>query len=849
MDKQSWKKIETILDKILGLPASKQQEQIKILCNGDPYFRSIVWQVVDSIKNSGEVSLNHSESKKAIQKNLLNKFKNDCFDTRFLNRQIGRYKTLRQIGSSGMGTVFLAERSDGVFEKNVAIKILKEEFAQSDLKMKFKQERQILASLNHQSIAKIYDGGLIDGLPYFVMEFVEGVPFDLYCDNNKLTLNQRIELFKSVCDAVQYAHNNLIIHRDLKPQNILVNKNGILKILDFGIATLQSRKDLNSTNEFLTPAYTAPEQLAKENLTTSTDIYALGALLYQLLAGCKPANIEGISHKNLYELKQQFTPPSTCFKRLSANQKSVIAEKRSITPHKLIKRLSGELDVIVAKAMMPKTEDRYPSASHLKRDLDLHKNQFPIHARKRTLLYKSNKYVIRNFTGLGTALIMLFLIAGMLGFYFKNIQDERNIALYEANKAEEITGFMMDLFELNDPAQNNQNQMTARNLIYTGLEKSENLSDTELQAGIMTVMGNALTHLSDFQKAGDILEEAVEKNKSFHGENSIPTADAIFAFAKNESKNMNWERALPHFETAYQIYSELLDSDHLKVVNSLSKLTIAMWNTGNEEAALELSEQAYRMVRGGTLSNSPDLLDLVGDYAYHLVNKKDHEKAEEIFLQIIAIYIEIGGEGDSRLASPYNRLASLYRIQEDYQEAEYYFRKALEISSRTMGEDHRFTRMVRMNLITPLLRLGKHNEIEYHFQENIQISKERYGADHWRTGSAYGAYATYLVNRGFYEQAEELFKKNLTIYQKDIGEDHIWTAYVYGALAACYRFLGEEEPARQYFERHLPIYDERAPDFNNDHINQIRRLIRMYEEAGLNEDYDEYIDWYSSLLE
>ena len=838
-------KLEDILDELIGLPESDQKKQIEMLCGNSHQIRSQIIQFINSIQESGNLVENISESKMMVWKSLLNKLEEEK-NHYFLNRQIGRYKIIKQIGSGGMGTVFLAERSDGVFEKKAAVKILKKEFAHSEIKSQFKQERQILANLNHHSIAKIYDGGIIEGMPYFVMEYVDGIPIDQYCDSKALSIQKRLQLFKSVCKTVQYAHNNLVIHRDLKPHNILVDKDGQLKILDFCIATLQYEQLKKPVDISLTAAYAAPEQLNNNKITTATDIYALGVLLYQLLSGCNPFDLSNKTVKEMIEIRQNITAPSRCFSKLPAIEKNKIARKRSTTPQKLSKILSSELDQIVTKSLSPNVDERYPSANNLKQDISNYEKQFPVHACNQTLVYRTNKFIRRNYKGLSVAFVMICTILGVLHIYFKNIEAERNIAVHETIKAEEITDFMIGLFELNDPAQNPGNHLTAKDLLYIGLEKTENLTDNELQAGILTMMGTALTNQSDFDKANDVLESAVQKNKMIHGELNVSTADAIYALGNNHSKNMVWELALPYFEKAHEIYSKLLDPNHFKVVNTLSKLTIAMWNTGNEEDALELSEQAYNLVRHGEAINSPELLELVSDYGYHLVNKNDYKKAEVVILQVIETYTEIGGEGDSRLALPYNRLAALYRIQEDYLKAENYFRKALDISTRTMGEDHRFTRMVRMNLITPLLHLGKHDEIEYHFENNIDISKNSYGPDHWRTGSAYGAYGAYHVNQGNYEAAEELFRKNLEIYQKAIGTDHIWTAYVYGAHAACYRFLGEEEMARQYYERQVPIYEERAPDFNNDHVNQIRRLIRMYEQSG--GDYDEYIGWYSSLL-
>jgi len=246
-------------------------------------------------------------------------------------------------------------------------------------------------------------------------------------------------------------------------------------------------------------------------------------------------------------------------------------------------------------------------------------------------------------------------------------------------------------------------------------------------------------------------------------------------------------------------------------------------------------------------ANSPELLDTMVDYAYYLGSTNSHEESIEMLNSVLDSYLEIGLENHFRLIKPYHYTAINYRHLGQYEKAVENYKKALTISKNTIGEDHLTTRRIRSNLINPLSRLGEHDSVVYHYKRNIELMENRFSYNHWRTGQALGAYGGYQKSLGNYQEALTLYEKNLEIYQEAIGPDHIWTAYVEGALAAINRFLNNHSEADRLFERHIEIYRERYPDYNNDHIGQIRRLIRMYENA--EGDYDDIIELYGKLLE
>ncbi len=345
-------------------------------------------------------------------------------------RLIGAYEIQREIGRGGMGIVYDALRADDTFRKRVALKVVRPEASSDGVIRRFHQEREILASLDHPNIARLLDGGTTpDGLPYFVMEFVEGEPINRYCDERKLNITERLQLFRTVCSAVQFAHQNLVIHRDLKPGNILVTVEGTPKLLDFGIAKLvREHKSDQTVTRFtaagvhpLTPEYASPEQILSRPITTATDIYSLGVVLYELLTGFRPYRLKELSlHEIAREVcEQEPMRPSAIVERPFQDKESselISAEAASASregkPARLKRRLSGDLDNIVLKALKKDPAQRYASVEQLSDDIRRHLEGLPITARNDTTVYRVRKFVRRHKIGVAAAMAVM---AAMIG--------------------------------------------------------------------------------------------------------------------------------------------------------------------------------------------------------------------------------------------------------------------------------------------------------------------------------------------------------------------------------------------------------------------------------------------------
>jgi serine/threonine protein kinase len=285
MNPERWKQVCEILDTVIHLSAADREAYLRRVCSSDFELRSEVESLLQSHEQAGNVFL----ERPAVDLNAV--LDQTEPESKWVGRLIGVYRIVEQIGHGGMGEVYRAVRADGQYEKEVAIKLVRTGYGSSELLQRFLHERQILASLDHPNIARLYDGGTTeDRVPYLVMELIEGTPIDLYCDQNDLGVNERLKLFTQVCAAVQYAHQRLVIHRDIKPGNILVTKDGVPKLLDFGIAKFLDPSSGADTTMVrpMTPEYASPEQIRGEPITTATDVYSLGVVLYRLLTGHSP---------------------------------------------------------------------------------------------------------------------------------------------------------------------------------------------------------------------------------------------------------------------------------------------------------------------------------------------------------------------------------------------------------------------------------------------------------------------------------------------------------------------------------------------------------------------------------
>ncbi|MEM1095716.1 MAG: serine/threonine-protein kinase [Bacteroidota bacterium] len=469
--------------------------------------------------------------------------------------RVGPYRIERVIGQGGMGTVYLAHRDDGTFAQRVAIKMLHAERASDHLRARFNAERQILARLNHPNIARLYDGGLTaDGLPFFVMEYVEGQPITTYCNDQRLSLHQRLALFQTVCDAVHHAHQNLIVHRDLKPSNILVTAEGQVKLLDFGIAKLLAPSATpapfafpETTQPLLTPEYASPEQVRGEAITTASDVYGLGVLLYELATGHRPYRLASRLQRELERVICEEAParPSTVVTKAATRRTATgetttvtpdqIGEVRQVSTDRLRRSLQSGLDDVILMALRKEAARRYRSAEQFGADVGRYLNDEPVTARPESRRYRAGLFMRRHRWGVVAAAVVACSLLGGLGaalWQAERANAARQLAETEQSTAEAALSFMEGLFASSNPlAATTERLDTLRvsDFLLRSVERLDDASDAPppVRFRMQHALGRALSELEVDSMAQVLLDQTLEDYRTLYAEGSAPHTDVL----------------------------------------------------------------------------------------------------------------------------------------------------------------------------------------------------------------------------------------------------------------------------------------------------------------------------------
>jgi hypothetical protein len=496
MDAERWRKVKEVLDAALSTEREHWAALLDSQCAGDPELRQ---QVVSLLGGLDEARTFLAAPPAALAAALIHETEENAPRSRYEGRRLGAYRLMREVGRGGMSRVFLAERADGQFEHQVAVKLLRAGF-DSDVDVeRFRAERQVLASLNHASIARLIDGGVTDeGLPYLVLEYVDGEPVDRYCKLRSLTIKQRLEVFLSVAEAVHHAHLQGIVHRDLKPSNILVTPTGLVKLLDFGLAKMLEQGvtgEAPSTRtgfRWMTPEYAAPEQIRGDTIVPATDVYQLGAVLYQLLAARTPF---GARNRSLHELEMATL---------------------NLEPETLAAAVGTDLNAIVQKALRKSTEERYASALDFAEDIRRYLGGRPVHARRLTIPYRARRFVIRNRIQLaGTAFsallagAMAVVVAINRGWFSSG--PGQSVAVVEAGDLTRNLLVTLDTTRAFDST-------AARSMVLRGVAKARELArEPAAQAALLDAAGRVYSRLGESEPSIALLQEALVVRSALNG--------------------------------------------------------------------------------------------------------------------------------------------------------------------------------------------------------------------------------------------------------------------------------------------------------------------------------------------
>jgi serine/threonine-protein kinase len=780
MTTDQWNKIEAIVDEALERPEGDRDAFINQVCAGDQELVDHVHSFLSSVSEADQFFSSGNTLKDKLEEEALS---NDLFSKDYdslVGNEIGAYTLTKLLGVGGMGAVFLGERTDGQFEHSAAIKIIQSGLNRSEIYTHFIRERQILAGLNHENIARLYDGGVTDSnIPYLIMEYVDGTPIDVYCNKHRLSVSERIELFKSVCNALVYAHKNLVIHRDLKPENILITDSGNVKVMDFGIARLvdtsasdSSNTDVTQMSRYVSFSNASPEQVCGDSATTTSDIYALGVLLFKLLAGVHPLPIAKRPKKGVIDLIQNQQPKSLAnrFDELPDSEKKLILDNRSITTSRAAKLLNDDLDAITQKCLSKNPDERYQTVDDLLQDLERYKSLFPVIARDNSSVYVAKKFAARNKGAISA--VAAFLIISLLSalFYTYEVKQERDIAQKEANKATQVTDFVMNLFKGSDPSETGGSNISARDLLNRGIERTEYLSgQPEVQASMFEVLGRILTELGEYNDATNLLQQSIDLRLEVFGGNNLETI------------------------SSYEQMGTLLSAkgDLFKAQTML-------------ENALE-TRRKLQGVRQAAMSEANAELT----YVYRRLGK--YEEAEKVYRSLLAIYKEELGPDDPLTLTCLSSLGVTLHSSGQLEEAEQIYREVLSKRLELYDTAHPDIAMSYNNLGSLLLNLGRFDESEEMLTKSLQMRRALFGDSHPKIALTMNNLGILNRNRGQFEEAISLIEESISINREKFGRDELQTATNLFSLAELYLMDARYKEAYEYYEKSHQIFQDHLP--------------------------------------
>ncbi len=738
--------------------------------------------------------------------------------------RIGPYRLLREIGSGGMGTVYLAQRDDEQYEREVAIKILRPGTQAAEAVHRFLAERQILARLQHPGIARLYDGGTTeDGRPFLVMELVDGLPLDEHCDRHQLPVDARLGLFLRVCAAVQHAHQNLLVHRDLKPANILVNAEGEPRLLDFGIAKQLAPEGAEISSltrtgsRVMTPSYASPEQVRGEPVTTATDVYSLGVLLYELLAGRSPY---GAASGLPYEIERaicELEPerPSQAVSRPGEPPPEAIARARGASLTALRRKLQGDLDTIVLTALRKDPARRYASAAKLAADLENHLRHLPVAARPDTLLYRTRK-LLRRRRGAAVAAALAALVA--LGFVLGLIEQGRRLAR-ERDKARYALDFLVDTFREADPYQRQGRSLTAQEILDQGAARvsRELAGQPEVQAAVMKAIGEVDLGLGRADAAADLLARVVELRRQSPAADPLELAASLEPLASARYQQSDFPAAEALLREAVALRREA-GSDPVALAKALNQLGVVISTRETTAEVAALHQEALDLARRSQGPAGPEVAEsliLLGRLAG---DQGDYERAERLYREGLAVQRKALAPDDPKALRNEGELAVILLDGGKPQEAEDLLLANLQRQRQALGSDHPDLIHAFNNLGMARDALGNQAGAEAAYREALALPRNSAdaGTDMLR-GAVLGNLATTLQAQNRIDESVPLLVEALELRRRSLGDRHPLVAQALLHLARAERLRGRWAPGLDLARQALALV-EQAEGPNHPHV-------------------------------
>jgi serine/threonine protein kinase len=852
METKRWRQIEDLFQSALDCEPARRAAFLDSACSTDASLRQEVESLLASYDKGGFTETPaFAEGLKLLEEG----------DERSLAGQnIGPYKVIRKLGHGGMGAVYLAARADQAFQKEVAIKLIKRGQDTDDVIRRFHSERQILASLDHPNITRLLDGGTTDdGLPYFVMEYIQGQPIDTYCDSNKLDTTARLKLFQSVCSAVHFAHQNLVIHRDIKPGNILVTSEGVPRLLDFGIAKLLATETsfAERTVTFarrMTPLSASPEQVRGENITTASDVYSLGALLYKLLTGHSPYRLAGRSSGEFERAICEEIPekPSAVIDRVeeSAIERAItpqsVSETREGAPDKLRRRLRGDLDNIVLMALRKEPQRRYSSVLQFSEDIRRHLEGLPVSARHDTPAYRAAKFIGRHKTGVAAAaLIFLSLTAGIFATLrqARVARAERDHAQMEKAKANRINAFLQDMLSFSSPSYVSPNprkdpDAKVSEVVEDAARRAESeLADQpEVLAEMQRTIGAVYYAQGRYDKAEQILRAALEKYIRLYGPDSRGSVSASNLLANTllrKGNTVESESLFRHDIDIMRKESQRGPVDPLTMARVLGDYGSMLDQRADKAAKGYLQEalQYASKLTGRDRTFVAFLDNDLGDVAYR---SGDLDESERLNRAALDEYRKLPEGTYVEMAATLSNLGAVLIKKGHYSQAEPFVREGLALRRKMLGDAHPDTAMSYFRLSDLLYKEGNYADAESAARESVQVFNRALTAP---KDSIYFAnplleLGLILNKTGRSREAEANLREALAIRTRLLPKGNQLIGISEGALGECLasqKRYGEAEPL--LLQSYATIKNVQG-DHGSSTLEAARRLLTLYQSWG-----------------
>ena len=828
MVERVWQAVESILDAALELPPEQRKALLEQASTDDPTLRRELYELLESCERSGGFL---EDSAASFAAPLVAAAEDGETREPGAGLLVGPYRVLHELARGGMGTVYLAERADGQFEQRVALKLIKLGMDSEEVHRRFLAERRILARLSHSHIARLLDGGVTAaGQPYFAMEYVDGIPLTRFCNERSLSTPERLRLFEDVCEAVRYAHQNLVVHRDLKPSNILVTADSQVKLLDFGIAKLLAEDSTDSAATrtgllALTPEYAAPEQVRGDPVTTATDVYALGAVLYELLAGRRVHAFE---------------------RRTPTEIERVICELEPAAPN-----LGTDLDTIVLKALHKDPGRRYSSAEALQEDLQRYAAGLPVQARPDTAGYRFRKFLRRHRIGVAAgAAVALSLVAGLAVAAW-----QAKVARRQAARAGEVKEFLVGLFEGNHPQETRGQDVTARQLLDRGVDRLETslASQPEIRAELFNVVSQLYQALGHYARADTLFGRTVQLSSAVYGpaspivaeqlshwadalvlQNQYARAESVLvaardilerragpeqsrlAFALGQLANLrrlqaNYQSGESLFRRSLALSRPVTPTDSFDLASNFRLFGLLLWESGNYPAADSAYQQALTLLRTSRAEDDPEVVRVLRNFALLRTSQGNLAEAERLGRQVLERRHRLFPNGHPDVATALLELASTLEGIGHWAEAESLDIRALQMRRQWLGVDRVETLDAQMRLAQIRQRMGKLDSAEAGARVVLRDWEGRLGAQHTLTLAARNTVGAILRDQGENAEAESLLRAALTGRRERLGREH---PAVGGSLrdlgVLLYRTRRWEE-AEQVLREALQLYRKALP--------------------------------------